>query len=296
MIYYTLDGSEPPHPTVSNTQALLSFRPQAVLERAYLDGYHPTDIDTQTYVFLADVIRQSPYGQAPSGWPASGANGQMMSYGMDPDIVGSFNSVSEVTNSLKAVSTMSIVTDLDNLFDASQGIYVNAGRKGINWERPASLELIHPDGSKDFRSTWACACVAVTAVRPEIPSIPFAFSFVELMGKAASSTRSSKTKAQIVLTSLISVPHKTTLGLSVGPTKTLWFVKFSRDTQGAMGWPYTRSRYYHIYLNGVYWGIFQTQERVGPNFCSDYLGVTPRTMMSLSRETTVTCLRVLEVS
>ena len=67
-----------------------------------------TDIDTQTYVFLADVIGQSPYGQAPSGWPASGANGQMMSYGMDPDIVGSFNSVSEVTNSLKAVSTMSI--------------------------------------------------------------------------------------------------------------------------------------------------------------------------------------------
>ena len=42
-----------------------------------------------------------------------------------------------------------------------------------------------------------------------------------------------------------------------------------------MGWPYTRSRYYHIYLNGVYWGIFQTQERVGPNFCSDYLGGDP---------------------
>ena len=128
---------------------------------------------------------------------------------------------------------------------------------------------------RDFRSTWACACVAVTAVRPETPSTPFAFSFVELMGKVASSTRSSKTKAQIVLTSLISVPHKTILGLLVGPIKTLWYVKFSRDTQGAMGWPYTRSRYYHIYLNGVYWGIFQTQERVGPNFCSDYLGGDP---------------------
>ena len=28
-----------------------------------------------------------------------------------------------------------------------------------------------------------------------------------------------------------------------------------------MGLPYTRSRYYHLYLNGQYWGVYQTQER-----------------------------------
>ena len=36
---------------------------------------------------------------------------------------------------------------------------------------------------------------------------------------------------------------------------------FSRDTQRDMGQPYTRSRYYHLYINGHYWGLFQTQER-----------------------------------
>ena len=47
---------------------------------------------------------------------------------------------------------------------------------------------------------------------------------------------------------------------------------FSRDTQRDMGQPYTRSRYYHLYLNGMYWGLFQTQERSEARFASDYLG------------------------
>ena len=46
---------------------------------------------------------------------------------------------------------------------------------------------------------------------------------------------------------------------------------FSRDTQGAMGQPYTRSRYYHLFLNGQYWGIYQTQERVTDSYGATYL-------------------------
>ena len=36
---------------------------------------------------------------------------------------------------------------------------------------------------------------------------------------------------------------------------------FSRETQRDIGLPYTRSRYYRLYLNGQYWGVYQTQER-----------------------------------
>jgi hypothetical protein len=53
----------------------------------FLAGYQPSDIDTQTYVFLDDVIRQASNGQAPPGWPASwGAN--TVDYGMDLDLAG----------------------------------------------------------------------------------------------------------------------------------------------------------------------------------------------------------------
>jgi hypothetical protein len=36
--------------------------------------------------------------------------------------------------------------------------------------------------------------------------------------------------------------------------------------------PYTRSRYYHLYLDGVYWGLFQSQERVEEFYGETYLG------------------------
>ena len=39
-----------------------------------------------------------------------------------------------------------------------------------------------------------------------------------------------------------------------------------------MGQPYTRSRYYHLYINGHYWGLFQTQERSEASYAASYFG------------------------
>ena len=36
--------------------------------------------------------------------------------------------------------------------------------------------------------------------------------------------------------------------------------------------PYTRSRYYNLYINGIYWGIFMTQERVTDEYAESYFG------------------------
>jgi hypothetical protein len=47
---------------------------------------------------------------------------------------------------------------------------------------------------------------------------------------------------------------------------------FSRDCQKDMRQPYSRSRYYHLYLNGLYWGIYQTQERAEASFAESYFG------------------------
>ena len=56
-----------------------------------------------------------------------------------------------VDDALLSVPTISFVTDLDNLFNSSTGIYVNAQQDGRDWERPTSVELIYPDGSEGFQ-------------------------------------------------------------------------------------------------------------------------------------------------
>ena len=47
---------------------------------------------------------------------------------------------------------------------------------------------------------------------------------------------------------------------------------FSRDLQGEMGHPSKRGEYYHLYINGQYWGLFQTDERVGADYGEIYFG------------------------
>ena len=59
-------------------------------------------------------------------------------------------------NSLKAISSISIVTDQANLTNPATGIIVNPGGRGFAWERAASLEMInppdalHPNGTSEF--------------------------------------------------------------------------------------------------------------------------------------------------
>ena len=47
---------------------------------------------------------------------------------------------------------------------------------------------------------------------------------------------------------------------------------FSHDNQLAMGEPATRTKSYHLYINGQYWGIYETEERANANYAADYFG------------------------
>ncbi len=57
-----------------------------------------------------------------------------------------------------------------------------------------------------------------------------------------------------------------------GHKNTLVREVFCRDIQREMGQPYTRSRYYHLYLNGQYWGLYQGQERSEASYAESYFG------------------------
>ena len=71
---------------------------------------------------------------------------------MDPDIVFGHNTADEVVEALEAIPTLSVVIDLEHLFDSQTGIFTNARRDGRDWEREASMELLHADGTEGFQS------------------------------------------------------------------------------------------------------------------------------------------------
>jgi len=289
-IRYTLDGTDP-----TATHGLIYAGPihisrtTTLRAAAFKPGYLSTNIDTQTYIFLDDVILQSPGGSPPPGWPAGPINGQILSYGMDPVIVNHWQYGPQLIDALKAIPTVSLVTDLDNLFDPGTGIYVHAGSDGRAWERPASFEWIYPEGAEGpgFPDAPVGGYLAGDSVQIDgglrirggysrsgnNPKHAFRLFFRDEYGDA---------NFEYPLFGEEGVDRFDTVDLRTsqnyswafgGPNNnTMVRDVFSRDTQGAMGQPYTRSRYYHLYINGQYWGIYQTQERSEANYAADNLG------------------------
>lgn len=269
-IRFTVDGSEP---TLQNGQTFSSpisiDETSMIRTRAFVSGQSPSTLATQTYVFLADVIAQD---STPPGWPTGDVNGQRLEFGMDSNVVD--GNEAAVRAALQAIPTMSLVTDVDNLFDAQTGIYVNAEQDGREWERPGSIELIDPSGADlGFEVNAGIRVRGGFSRRDENPKHAFRLFFRSEYGDtkldyplfgADGAQRFEK------------VDLRTSQNYSWAETgsdqNTLVRELWSRDTQADMGQPHTRSEYYHLYVNGQYFGIFETQERVSKEYAESYFG------------------------
>lgn len=278
-IVYTTDGSTPQVDANLNiTNGILYANPLTVSgtttlrARAFKAGYEHSYVGASSYLFVDDVINQSPLGQVPPGFAPSGVNGQTLNYGIDPDIINLYGAQA-VKDSLKSISTFSITTDSANLWDPTIGIYVNAGNRGNSWERPASVELIHPDGSLGFEVNAGLRIRGGYSRGDFNPKHAFRLYFRGEYGA---------TKLDYPLFGDEGVDEFDVIDLrtsqnyawsSEGSTQNTFEREvFGRDLQRDMGQPYTRSRYHHLYINGVYWGLFQTQERVEEFFGESYFG------------------------
>ena len=282
MIYYSLDGTDPylPDRMRPGATAGLYSTPLRINETtcvravASFPGWRASPVKTSTYIFLRDVVVQSPQGQRPGpAWPSGNVNGQTIDYGMDPDVANDPRYKDLIDDALLAIPSFSLVTDPANLFDSQTGIYVNAESYGRGWERPASVELIHPDGTEGFQVNAGLRIRGGYSRIDANPKHAFRLFF---------RTEYGMPRLKYPLFGPEGVDEFENMDLRTSQNYS-WaydgdsrntFLRdiFSRDTQRDMDQPYTRSRYCHLYLNGQYWGLFQTQERPEASYAESYFG------------------------
>ena len=283
--YYTLDGSHPGYSATAvkiNDGILIPINPAStsgggrtpgVVVRTSVveDGYKPSYPQSRTYIFPEAVMDQSHPGGI---WPTGDVNGQWLDFEMDTDITRGSLYGNRIKDALMDIPAISVITDLDNLFGASEGIYVNAFGHGPAWERECSVEMIYPD-SVAFQTNAGLRIRGGWSRHPNFPKHAFRLFFRSEYGDA-------KLNYPLFGEEGVSTFDKIDLRTSQNyawaqgdDRNTMVREVFSRDLQRDMGQPYTRSRYYHLYLNGMYWGLFQTQERSEARFASDYFGDNP---------------------
>lgn len=273
-IRYTTDGSTPTASSGLVYSSAITINQTTVLRAiAYKAGFFPSNVDTQSYLFPSDVRTQFANGGAPPGWPSGTVNGQVYDYGMDPDITSRYTA-QEMEDALTAIPSVMITTDLANLTDASTGFYSNPTESGINWERPGHLEIIGGDLSVPVNSRCGLRVRGGASRAGSNPKHALRAFFRAEYGESKLNHPLFETEG---VDEFDKIDFRTAQNYSWskdGNTSQNTFLRdvLGRDLQGAMGQPYTRSRYCHLYLNGVYWGLFMTQERAEKNWGASYLG------------------------
>ncbi|KAG1648669.1 hypothetical protein GQR58_029660 [Nymphon striatum] len=272
-IRYTVDGSTPTATSgtaLSPGQSINVSSTTTLRAVAYRTSWIPSPPETRTYFFVDDILDQS--SSAPSGWPSGAVNGQVYDYGMDPNIVN--GNEAQVAASLTSIPSISIVTDQANLTSSSTGIYSNPTRTGLGWERAASVELIDPTGAEPgFDINAGLRIRGGGSRRTDNPKHSLRLYFRDDYGDGA---------LEYPLFGSSGGNDFESLGLATGqngswsyrsePYATWMRDPWVRETQAAMGQPNTRSRYYHVYLNGQYWGLYYSQERLSNGHGVEYFG------------------------
>jgi len=277
-IRYTLDCSDPRTSTaavqgssplavtidpVSTNGGLRPLTPGVVLRAyAFAPGMTPTNVDTVTYVFPQRVMTQV----RPSGFTTA------IDFAMDQNVVNNPLYSARVLGDLSLLPTMSVVAPYTQMF-GSNGV-VRAGNGTI--EVPGSIEVVHPDGRDDqvdcgltphswtqnkrsirvyFRSTYGADKWRHDLFR----------------GSAEGNGVGIKSFDGLVLRAGFND------GLLYNEPARAGRYSFAVDDMGrhsqlAMTGVAPRGTFVHLYLNGLYWGLYNPVERPESSYWSDTFG------------------------
>jgi CotH kinase protein/Concanavalin A-like lectin/glucanases superfamily/Fn3 associated/Lamin Tail Domain/PA14 domain len=293
IVRYTTDGSTPSNTVGTIYTTPLAISGTTVLRSAAIrPNYIGSDVDTHTFIYVSDVITQTNAQAVARGWPnaGDGPNGQDLEYAMSTSVVTGNQAATMAA--LQAIPTISIVTDLSNLVNPSSGIYVNPSGRGRAFERPASMELLNDlgNGVGNFQKDMGLRVRGGFSRSVDNPKHAWHFYFRnEYSGDLRYPMFGAEGAADFEQLDL-QCPQNYSWSFSPqnnnyaytapgGASVTLrlrynTFVRepVSRDLYGDMGQPYPRTRHYHCYVNGVYWGLYMSQERAEASFGQTYLG------------------------
>ena len=278
-IYYTLDGTvpAPDNPTAVHYVAPIAIHTTATLRAiAVAEDLLPTNVDTHTYLFLNDVLQQPA---APTGYPTQWVGRETISgdYEMDPEIVNHPEYGPQLRDALRALPTVSLVMLADDWFDPDTGIYSNSEERGDFWERSVSAEFFGFAGGREFQVDTGIQMQGNASRWPNRPKHNMRLVFADRFGPG-------RLRFPLFDNTLIDNHNSIILrggnGDSwINPTvfgKAQYIRdQWHRDVQNAMGHDNSLQRYAHLYINGMYWGLFHLFERVEAQFMAEHFGGEP---------------------
>lgn len=280
-IRYTTDGSEPtPASGTRYTAPLVINRTLTLRAATFAPDHLPSLTRTHTYVFPALVPSQPA---APAGYPATwgtAANfpGNIIpaDYEMDPEIVHDPRYAARMFPALMSLPVIALSLPVDEMF-GPDGIYAHPLSRGPRWERPVSFEFFTPDGDESYQENAGVQIQGNAAREPQKnPKHPMRLTFKGDYGATRLEQAVFPDSPVDRFDTLILRADFNYSWLHWNPTQRTRAQRtrdsWAKDVFRAMGSLASHNRYAHLYLNGLYWGIYDLSERPDGAFAASHLG------------------------
>ena len=289
-IRYTLDGSVPTMSSPRYEKAFVLNKSTVVRAAEVRGDSICLPVATSTYIFPQSVLSQP---NDPEGYPDRwGRYAQMRGYApadyeMDPELTADDVYWEHIRKGLHELPVLSLVTDIDCFFGLENdpergGIYIYTGAPvgsgdGRDWERPVSVELF--GGPQRHDLTIDC-CVRLHGGHGRLPeknpkhSMRLKFKSEYGAGKLrypVFGENGASEFNQLVLRTFFgnAWQHwKNDSRVRAQYTRDLW----ARRMQQKLGHPFADGLYVHLFINGLYWGIYNIAERIDENYCKEHFG------------------------
>ena len=277
-IYYTLDGT---HPTPNNGSLYsgpITISTTTILRAAgFKDNFIPTNVDTQSYIFLNDIVNQS---NNPPNTTSMWA-GRIADYEMDPQIVDDPKYADKIIPALQKFPSLSLTIAPDDFYGPN-GIYQNPQSEGSLWERPVSAELIsHDDSESGFKINAGLRVQGGSSRNPDTPkhSMSLRFRTQYGAGKLRYPLYRNSPKGRKATRKFDTLQLRSNYNYGFSH-RHFWQCdkaqynrdQFTNDVFMELGNIGVHGRWTHLYINGIYWGLYHLHERPDQDFMEAYFG------------------------
>lgn len=289
-VRFTTDGSDPTAQSTLYT-APLTFSETTILRAVEVkDGVVCSPSATATYLFMSSVLSQSA---TPDGYPSTWGQYATISgtaiadYEMDPDMTNDPVLRPKIMEGLRSLPVLSLVTDRDNLFSHENdeehgGIYIFTGPPvgdptGHGWTRPGSAELFGGEQEHDLSVNCGLRLHGGHGrLAEKNPKHSFRLVFKKEYGPGKLVYPLFGFDEPLEFNQLVVRCH---FGNSwqhwdggnrnkAQYTRDVW----ARRMQRKIGHTSVNALYVNLFLNGMYWGIYNIAPRVDDLFGKQQLG------------------------
>lgn len=257
--------------------------------KIYIDDNMPTGSADRTFFDSVGLLPgneplQVTGNQYPNIWQANYPG----DYDMDQNVVDQWDNVAhpentdiDIRDALLSIPTMSLVMPHEDFWDQSTGIYVNSNTRGDAWRRAASVEYFDPNSDREFQVN-AGLQIHGGASRDNVRTPKHSFRLIfnpdfdgpgelefDLFGDENVDEYNT-----LVLKSFFTdgFPTRTATGRYSPLDSQYLRDTYMRDSLQAMGQLDTDSTYVHLYINGLYWGLYSPVERPDDAFLAEHFG------------------------